>query len=137
MKQIAAYRAGHGWRAGGHHRDDFKDLFYSPFGPAAVYSIAGLAYSMVLGAAMVWQSPVEGVVPWLCLTIAFAWPTLLIALVMAGVRRRIIATIATICFIAYWIPPTVSPPLMDPMVQVFLANVGATFILLIMRVRLP
>jgi hypothetical protein len=99
-----------------------------------VYVAAGFAYAAVMALALGLRFDALAPVTLLFLTISFAWPVVLTALLLAGWRRRW-QTLSVAGYLALALTANAAPMPDGALLAIFMANVGATIVALVVRSR--
>jgi hypothetical protein len=101
---------------------------------AAIYVTGGLAYAGLMAVVLGVQSGTLSFTSWWAFTVGFAWPAVLIGLVITAPRRRRQAAIIFGYFVVFLLGTAV-PPARWFLFGIFLANIAATFVALVVRIR--
>ena len=100
-----------------------------------VYVAAGLVYAGLMAMAMGVQSRTLSPASWLAYTVGFAWPAVLTALLIDPPRRPRWQVLVVFAYFAVFLFGTAVPSTRWFLLGIFLANVGATFVGLVVRAR--
>ena len=102
---------------------------------AVVYVAAGLVYAALMAFAMGVQSRTLSPASWLAYTVGFAWPAVLTAFLIDPPRRRRSQVLIVLAYFAMFLLGTVVRSTRWFLFGIFVANVAATFVGLVVRAR--
>jgi len=101
---------------------------------AVVYVTAGLVYAALMAIAMGVQSRTLSPASWLAYAVGFAWPAVLTAFLIHPPRRRS-QVLIVVAYFAVFLLGTALPPTRWFLFGIFIANLAATFVGLVVRAR--
>jgi hypothetical protein len=102
---------------------------------AAVYVAAGLVYAGLMAIAFGMQYGTLSFPEWLAFSVAFAWPAVLSALLFNPPRRRRWRAAIVIGYLVVFFLGTLVPTAGWFLFGIFMANVGATIVSMVVRAR--
>ena len=102
---------------------------------AFVYVVAGLVYAGLMAIILAVQSGTLSAGAWLAFTVGFAWPAVLTALLIDPPRRRRWRAAIVFGYFVVFLIGTAVPPARMPLLGIFMANLGATMVCLVVRTR--
>lgn len=120
--------------------DSAGDVLYQRFlrarkTTAAVYVAAGLVYAGLMAIAFGMQYGTLSFPEWLAFSVAFAWPAVLSALLFNPPRRKRWRAAIVIGYLVVFFLGTLVPTAGWFLLGIFMANVGATIVSMVVRAR--
>jgi hypothetical protein len=100
----------------------------------AVYGVAGLAYAILMAVAMAVRTDLHSAGSYFFLTVAYSWPVVMTTIIIGAPRRRWQMAIVLGYVVVFMTGGSVLPG-MDVLFPIFMANLGATMVALVVRAR--